>query len=163
MMTVSEAILKMTAFLEGRQHDTDHFLKVWALARTIGQEEKLPERTLLTLELAAVVHDIACPKLRAERGSCPGDLQEAYGPPMVRSFFEGTGLDEEMLERICWLVGHHHTFSPVDGPDHRILLEADLLVNAGEKEQYRSRVPEFRGRVFRTKSGTALLDAMFPQ
>ena len=40
MMTVSEAILKMTAFLEGRQHDTDHFLKVWALARITGSCSK---------------------------------------------------------------------------------------------------------------------------
>ena len=27
------------------------------------------------------------------------------------------GLDEEMLERICYLVGHHHTFTGVDGLD----------------------------------------------
>ena len=52
--------------------------------------------------------------LREERGSAPGSLQEEAGPPLVREFFKDTGMDEKMLERICYLVGHHHTFRNVD-------------------------------------------------
>ena len=64
MMKVSEAIAKMVSISEGNQHDICHFLKVWGFARTIGETEGLDARTLMTLELAAVVHDIACPVLR---------------------------------------------------------------------------------------------------
>ena len=163
MMKVSEAITKMISLSEGNQHDICHFLKVWGFARTIGEAEGLDERTLMTLELAAVVHDIACPLLRKERGSAPGGEQEKAGPPLVREFYKGSGLDEEMLERICYLVGHHHTFSGVDGLDYQILLEADFLVNAGEHENDRKVVSRFRENVFKTRTGLKLLDDIYAE
>ena len=163
MIKVSEAITKMISISGGNQHDICHFLKVWGFARTIGEAENLDESTLMTLELAAVVHDIACPMLREEHGSAPGGLQEKVGPPLVRDFFKDTGIDEKMLERICYLVGHHHTFSNVDGLDYQILLEADFLVNAGEHENDRKAVGKFRKRVFKTKTGLALLEDIYPE
>ncbi|MCR5447894.1 MAG: HD domain-containing protein [Solobacterium sp.] len=161
MITVSEAIIKMIGNSEGSQYDICHFLKVWAYAKNIGEQEGLDELTQQTLEFAAIVHDIACPSLRREYGNSPHDLQEKYGPPMVREFYRDSGMSEEMLERICYLVGHHHTFTDVDGLDYRILLEADFLVNAGENEKYRNSVDRFRQEVFRTKTGTALLNSMY--
>lgn len=161
MFKVSDAITKMISLSEGSQHDICHFLKVWGFARTIGEAEGLDERTLMTLELAAVVHDIACPALRKERGSAPGGAQEKAGPPMVREFFKDCGLDEEMLERICYLVGHHHTYAGVDGQDYQILLEADFLVNAGEHEKDRNAVGSFHEKVFKTRTGLRLLEDMY--
>lgn len=161
MITVSEAIIKMIGNSEGSQYDICHFLKVWAYAKKIGEQEGIDEQTQLTLEFAAIVHDIACPSLRKEYGISPHDLQEKFGPPMVREFYRDSGMSEEMLERICYLVGHHHTFTDVDGLDYRILLEADFLVNAGENEKYRNSVDRFRQEVFRTKTGTALLNSMY--
>ena len=161
MIKVSEAIAKMISMSNGNQHDICHFLKVWGFARTIGVAENLDERTLMILELSAVVHDIACPMLREEHGSAPGSLQEEAGPPLVREFFKDAGMDEEMLERICYLVGHHHTFSNVDGLDYQILLEADFLVNAGEHEKDLKAVGKFREKVFKTMTGLTLLDDMY--
>ena len=65
------------------------------------------------------------------------------------------------MERISWLVAHHHTYTNVDGIDHRILLEADFLVNADEKGCTREVIPNFRQRVFRTAAGTRLLDSIY--
>jgi len=160
-MTVSDAIIKMISLSEGNEHDINHFLKVWGYARTIGETERLDERTLKTLELAAVVHDIACPLLRKEHGSAPGGLQEKAGPDLVREFFSGSDIDADMLERICFLVGHHHTYKDVDGLDHQILLEADFLVNAGEQENDRKAVRSFHKNVFRTQTGLALLENIY--
>lgn len=159
--SVSDAVLKMIGLCGGSQYDINHFLKVLCYARTIGKQEGLDERTLETLEFAAVVHDIACPSLRKEYGSAPGDLQEKYGFPLVQEFFKDSGLDEDMIDRICYLVGHHHTFSNVDGPDYQILLEADFLVNAGEKEQHLKNAGQFRKNVFKTKTGIALLEDIY--
>lgn len=58
-MQVTTAIKKMIDFYEGNIHDIDHFMKVWALAKTIGEEEGLDDQTQEILEYAAVVHDIA--------------------------------------------------------------------------------------------------------
>ena len=161
MITVSEAIVKMISGCGGSRHDICHFLKVWAYARTIDEREGLDARTQQILEFAAIVHDIACPGLRAEHGCAPHGLQEEYGAPMAGEFYRDSGMDPEMIGRICYLVGHHHTFDGVDGPDYRILLEADFLVNADEQEKYRRQIGRFREKVFRTKTGIELLETVF--
>ena len=161
MITINEAIMKMIDESNGSQHDICHFLKVWAYAKNIGEQEGLNAQTQQTLEFAAIVHDIACPSLRKEYGHSPHDLQEKYGGPMAREFYKDSGMPEEMLERICYLVSHHHTFTNVSGMDYRILLEADFLVNAGENEKNRNSVDKFRQNVFRTKTGITLLDSMY--
>ena len=160
--TVSSAIIKMIEGCEGNQYDICHFLKVWGYAKTIGETENLDRRTQMTLELAAIVHDIACPQLRKEHGNAPHPLQEKLGAPMAEEFLSQFDIDVDMRSRICWLVGHHHTYSDVQGADYRILLEADFLVNAGEQEKYRKAVSQFRENVFRTQTGTKLLNEMYP-
>ena len=161
MITVSEAIVKMISDWGGSQHDICHFLKVLAYAKTIGEMEGISAEEQQTLEFAAIVHDIACPELRKKYGNAPWDLQERFGPPLVREFYQDAGMEEKMLSRICYLVGNHHTITNVDGMDYRILLEADFLVNAGEQESYRENVNEFREKVFKTKTGLELLEKMF--
>ena len=63
-MKIATAIEKMTDFYKGNIHDIYHFLKVWAFAKNIGEAEGLDPKTQETLEMAAVVHDIACPLCR---------------------------------------------------------------------------------------------------
>lgn len=45
--------------------------------------------------------------------------------------------------------------------DYRILLEADFLVNAFEDDLSSESICTFREKVFRTKTGTELLNMMF--
>lgn len=71
-MIVAAATQKMIDFYKGNIHDIDHFLKVWAMAKTIGELESLEPHTQEVLELAAVVHDIACPLCRDKYGNTNG-------------------------------------------------------------------------------------------
>ena len=160
-MIVSTAIQKMIAFYRGNRHDINHFLKVWSMAKTIGELEGLDGHTQEVLELTAVVHDIACPLCREKYGNTNGKHQELESPPLVEAFFEGLPVRRSDVDRISWLAAHHHTYTNVDGPDHQILLEADFLVNAGESSYPRSSIESFRERVFRTASGTQLLDSIY--
>ena len=76
-------------------------------------------------------------------------------------FFEGLPVSKEDVERISWLAAHHHTYTDVDGLDHRILLEADYIVNAAENSLPRASTESAKKTVFRTASGTQLLDSIF--
>ena len=160
-MIVAAATEKMIEFYRGNLRDIDHFLKVWAMAKTIGELEGLNSHTQEVLELTAVVHDIACPLCREKYGNTNGSNQELESPPLVETFFEGLPMDPADLSRISFLVAHHHTDTGVDGLDYQILLEADFLVNAGESGYSRAVIEKFRQRVFRTKSGIRLLDSMY--
>ena len=81
MKNVAAATRKMIEFYHGNRHDIAHFLKVWALAKTIGELEGLDGHTQEVLELAAVVHDIACPLCREKYGDTNGKHQELESPP----------------------------------------------------------------------------------
>ena len=155
-MQISEITEKMIAFSDGNIHDIDHFLRVWAYAKTIGELEKLDAGTQYILEAAAIVHDIACPLCREKYGNTNGKLQEAEGERMVHEFFSGTGLSAEQVERIAFLVGHHHTYTDVGGADYQILLEADYIVNASEKGYSSRNVKNFMEKIMRTASGKRL-------
>ena len=39
------------------------------------------------------------------------------------------GFEQDVIERVSYLVGHHHTYTDIDGMDYQILVEADFLVN----------------------------------
>ncbi len=160
-MIIAAAKQKMIEFYKGNIHDIDHFLKVWAMAKTIGEIEKLDRHTQEILELAAVVHDIACPLCREKYGNTNGKHQELESPPLVKAFFKGLPVEGSDVARISWLVAHHHTYTNIDGPDHQILLEADFLINAGESGYTRKAIENFRQRVFRTGAGTELLESMY--
>ena len=160
-MIVAATTQKMIAFYRGNIHDIDHFLKVWAMAKTIGELEVLDKHAQEVLELAAVVHDIACPLCRQKYGNANGKYQELESPPLVEDFFAGMPVERDMAERISWLVAHHHTYTHVDGLDYQILLEADFLVNADEGGFVRAAIENMRQSVFRTGAGIRLLDSIY--
>ena len=138
-----------------------HFLKVWAFARMIGRRERLEEEQLFVLESAALAHDIGIKTAEARYHSCAGHYQEELGPEDARPMLEELGYTPEETERICWLIGHHHTYGLDGGLDYQILLEADFLVNAYEDELSPAALRSFRDNVFRTESGRKLLQQIY--
>ena len=159
-MKISDAIEKMIVFCNGNLHDINHFLKVWAFARNIGELEGLDAQTQETLELTAVVHDISCPLCREKYGNVDGRNQEKESAPLVEAFFAGEDCNADVA-RISWLVSHHHTYTDVDSTDHRILLEADFLVNAGESGYSRAAIESAEKQFFRTAAGIRLLNSIY--
>ena len=94
-------------------------------------------------------------------GDTNGKHQELESPPLVEAFFADLPVSRADVDRISWLAAHHHTDTNVDGPDHRILLEADFLVNADEGACARPAIETMRERVFRTPSAIRLLDTIY--
>lgn len=143
------------------KHDVAHFLKVHQYARLIGKLEHLEKREQDILEVAAIVHDIACPMCREKYGHCAGNLQEKEGPVLVKEVLKDFSLDHAFVERVCYLVGHHHTYQDVDGLDYQILLEADFLVNADESNLKKEAIEKMKINVFKTKTGKELLNHIY--
>ncbi len=160
-MTSSELLRKMIVYSQGNLHDINHLLKVYAYAKTIGECEQLDCETLLTLEIAAILHDIACPLCREKYGNTNGKFQETEGMVLAREFLDGTDLPANVKERVVFLVSHHHTYAKIDGLDYQILLEADYLVNADEANYSKKNIENTLARLFKTETGCSLLTSMF--
>lgn len=161
MAAVSKIIEKMIESSAGNLHDINHFMKVWGYAKMIGELEQLDQHTQFILEIAAVTHDIACPLCREKYGNTDGKLQEKEGAELVVQFLENTGLTKEEIDRVSFLVGHHHTYTSVDQADYQILLEADYLVNAEESNYSPENIAAAFENIFRTQSGMHLLKEMY--
>ena len=158
---VARILEEMLRFSAGNLHDIDHLIRVWTYARTIGELEGLDGATQFVLEVAAITHDIACPLCREKYGSADGKHQEQESPVLLKPFLSELGIPAADSERISWLVAHHHTYTNVNGLDHRILLEADFLVNADEGRCSPQSIEEFRQQVFRTDAGLRLLKSIY--
>ena len=143
--TIAELAQRMIAYSTGNLHDINHFLKVYAYARTIG----------------VLLHDIACPLCREKYGNTNGKYQEREGGPLAAELLRDSGLPQAIADRVVYLVAHHHTPEGADGPDYQILLEADYLVNADESGWSREAVRHARESLFRTETGRALLDSIY--
>lgn len=144
-----------------KKKDIAHFLKVYSYAKTIGELEKLNKKTLEILEISAIVHDIACPLCREKYGNSQGQYQELEGPSLVKEFLNEFHLDDFVVERVSYLVGHHHTYENVNGIDYQILLEADFLVNADEMNLSKQAILNMKNNVFQTESGKELISVIY--
>ena len=159
--SVSQIMEDMISFSNGNLHDINHLMSVWSYAKTIGELEHLDRDTQFILEVAAITHDIACPLCRVKYGNTNGKLQEKEGGPLVRSFLSDKGLTEVHIDRVAFLVSHHHTLAGIEGLDWQILVEADYIVNAAENGYSLSNIEHFIENNMRTESGKRLTRSVF--
>lgn len=156
-MKIAQILQKMVAFSEGNIRDIEHLLKVWAYAKNIGELEEVDENNQFILEVAAIVHDIACPLCREKYGNIDAKNQEKEGSIMVKEFLADTRMTDEQIERVSYLVGHHHTLHDIEGIDYQILIEADYIVNAAESGYSKENIQNFMKCIMKTESGKKFL------
>lgn len=158
---IDRLTLAMIAFDKGDAMRIQHFLKVHRFAQLIARLEHVDAHTQLVTEMAAVVHDIGIHAAEAKYGNSNGKYQEELGPAPARELLTGQGFDAKDIERVCYIVGHHHTYTNIDGLDYQILVEADFLVNFFEDNISRTGIEHALCHVFKTETGKRLCREMF--
>ena len=74
---------------------------------------------------------------------------------------EKHNISEEIIERVCFLIGNHHTYTRIDGMDYQILIEADFIVNIDSEKMNKSQIKNIKEKIFKTNHGIKLLDLLF--
>ena len=154
MSRLNNLYRKMIEFYRDDPARIQHFIKVHSFAKLIGEEEHLDEKLLYILEAAAYVHDIGIRPAEAKFGRCDGKLQEQEGPAEAEKMLKSLGFEQDVIEGVSYLVGHHHTYTDIDGMDYQILVEADFLV---ETESIKKSVK----KIFKTETGIRIATEMF--
>lgn len=140
----------------------NHALKVHAFARHIALSEGVNEDALFRIETVALLHDIGIKVAEEKYNSCSGHYQEIEGPAVARELLQDMQIPQAMLDRICHIIGHHHSYHKIDGIDFRIIVEADFLVNVFEDAITTHAINAFHEKHFETKTGKQLLAKMYP-
>jgi uncharacterized protein len=158
---IEQVMLAMMRYFQGDAKRINHFLKVYCFARAIGAAEALDRETQEILEIAALTHDIGIKNSEAKYGSASGEHQQVEGPHEADKLLRGLGIGEKIIDQVCWLIAHHHTYLNIQGMNYQILVEADFLVNAYEDGLSKEAIDAFGRKVFRTETGKALLQTLY--
>ena len=105
----------------------EHTLKVVQNAEDIMIGENIEEDKELIV-IVAILHDIGAVEAQRKYGSIDAIYQEKEGPSVARKILQKVGYNKN-IDRICFVIGNHHTPSKIDGIDFQIQWEADLLEN----------------------------------
>ncbi len=158
---LTELYYAMTKYMSGDARRIQHFVKVHDYSRLIGLSEGLDEHTQFVLEIAALMHDIGIREGERLYGRNDGEIQQELGPIEAEKILQELQFEAKDIARICYLIGHHHTYSNIEGFDYQILVEADFLVNLFEDQCERSACQSAYEKIFVTQSGKRLMQDMF--
>lgn len=161
MKYIGIVIDAMIGYYAGDVRRINHFLKVYGFAKTIGELENLDEKIQEILEIAALTHDIGIKISEKKYGSSAGTYQQTEGPSEAKKLLEELQYDDAVIDRVCWLIAHHHTYKDIKDIDYQILVESDFLVNAFEDNLPAASIESFKQKVFKTETGIKLLEKMY--
>ena len=155
-----QTIYEMISYNGEDARRINHSLKVYALTKCIicAETDDLFLREAATL--AAIMHDIGIHVCEIKYGSCSGKYQEIEGPIVARQLFNKTDIKENVLDRVLYLIAHHHTYNDIDGLDYQALVEADFIVNLEEEKSDRDAILAALKNIFKTDTGISILKSM---
>lgn len=154
-------MMEMISFDIADPKRIQHFIKVHSLARTIAIGENANTKAQIIIEAAALVHDIGVLPALRKYGKCDGKLQEQEGPKYARNLLKEIGFSEDTIERVAWLVAHHHSYKDIKTFDHQVLVEADFLVNLYEDSINEEGQRKALKKIFKTETGIELMYTMY--
>ena len=138
-----------------------HLLKVHAFARLIGLEEGLDPGPSSAWKPPLTSMTSASTKENAGTATAPGKSRKNWGPGWLSPSWTRPASPGKTAERIKWLIGHHHTYASIDGPDAQILAEADMLVNPYEDGTDQQQDEALYQRMYKTETGKKLFRELY--
>lgn len=159
-MSVAKVIESAIIYNKGDVKRINHLLKVHSFSLLLGNLECLDDETQEILEVSAVLHDIGIHESERKYNSSAGKYQEIEGQSIAKEILMNLGYSEKIINRVCFLIGHHHTYNAVEGIDYQILIEADFIVNIFEDEMTLEQIESIKRKIFKTKAGINILSKL---
>lgn len=151
----------MIQYYAGDPKRIQHFIKVHSFCKLICEMENVDKKTQLISEIAGYVHDIGIKISEQKYGYCNGKLQEQEGGAVAEKMLSELNFESDIIEQVCYIIAHHHTYDNIDTLPYQILVEADFIVNCYEHNDTLQTIQSVYDKIFQTKSGKQLFHTMF--
>jgi len=109
-----------------------HAEQVAGFAEEIGKQEK---GNMAVIMAAAYLHDIGIREAERKFQSSAAKYQHSEGPPVARELLTGLKAENDLIDEVCDIIGHHHSPREDETTNFKVLYDADLIVNLDEKYQ----------------------------
>lgn len=158
MQGVSPLIQAMMEYYHGDAKRINHFIKVYGFAKTLGELDGLTEQEQRVLEITAVTHDIGIKVSEEKYQSSSGHYQEIEGPPLAEQLLGDLGFEQQLIEQVVFIIGHHHTYTAINSRVFQLLVEADFLVNVIEDDISQEGIHACEEKIFKSHWGKVFLN-----
>ncbi|BDU51352.1 HD domain-containing protein [Haliovirga abyssi] len=158
---IAEILKDMIEYFENDVRRINHAIKVYTIAKNIGENEKVSDENLFIIEIAAILHDIGIKISEEKYNSSSGKYQEIEGPGVAKEILKKYNLKHKILERVLFLIGNHHSYSKIDNIDFQILIEADFIINIYEDKLLKDSIVSIKEKYFKTKIGNSYIETMY--
>lgn len=159
---INNLMMDMISFDCGDARRIQHFMKVYEFAALIADGEGVTPELYDRTVAAAILHDIGIHASEEKYGDSSGKHQEELGPAYAEMLLKKYAwATDAFIDRVKYLIAHHHTYTDVDGLDYQILIEADFLVNSYEDSLPEKNIAILKDKIFHTKTGNWLLDMLY--
>ena len=141
---VNRVALRMKQYYRSDMDKVQHFVRVYTLAKSIGELEHLSDEEQFDLELAAVVHNVEGDRI-----------------PVVRDILRECGVTEAAAMKVCHMVENTENYEHIGTLDHQILIEAKLIVDFKEQNTPEKEIIRKAEDIFLTNTGKLFLKRAF--
>lgn len=162
---IGSVIARTIEYLGTDTKRISHAMKVYSFSLALWDEEALgkglsdSDDRKKTLLYASVLHDIGVHEAVRKYDSNDGRFQELEGPSVAEEILEECGVSPRLSARVCYLVGHHHSYHLIDDLDFQILVEAEELVNLEEDQANLEAILAAREITMKTLGAKRILDS----
>ncbi len=154
-------LLEMIRYFKDDVKRINHALKVFSFAQTISISENLSATDKEIIDYASILHDIGIKEAERKYNSTAGNYQEIEGPAIAKEILEKLNISKKIIDRVCFLIGHHHSYNKIDGIDFQILVEADFIVNIFEDSLDIKSIESIYSKYFKTNIGREIIESLY--
>ncbi|PRX34719.1 HD domain-containing protein [Orenia metallireducens] len=128
-MFKKELINRMKDYFGNDQRRIDHALQVTDYAERLIDLYQGADINSEVIIYSAILHDIGIHQAEKKYNSVAGKYQELEGPPIAKEILMDFNIDQEIIDEVCQIIGHHHSPRAIKTNNFQLLYDADWLVN----------------------------------
>ena len=132
LLAQKEDLLKDRVAIEMKRYFKNDFKRIGHASRVARYAERIGKSeggNLAVILSAAYLHDIGILEAGKKHQSTAAKYQEMEGPPIAKSILVKLGAQEELIDEVCDIVGHHHHPRSDDTINFKAVYDADLVEN----------------------------------
>jgi len=159
----SEELLKDRVAVEMKRYFGDDFRRIGHAAKVARYAEEIckgESANPAVVLVAAYLHDIGIKESERRYNSSAPKYQHREGPPVARMILEKLNAEENLINEVCDIIGHHHWPREDETMNFKVLYDADLITNLEEEHAQgkfsRERLGNIVSSSFLTRTGAEL-------
>lgn len=160
-MLLKENLFKeLEIFFGNDEKRINHAKKVTAYAEELLYKEKADPGIVIP---TAVLHDVGIKIAEEKYGSDAARYQEKEGPSVAAKILSKLNFNQEIIDKICKIIAHHHSPGIINTVNFKVLYDADWLVNLKDeiKTSDSKKLQKLIDRIFLTVSGKETAEKIY--